>query len=124
MLVRKQCALPKLAASLVVVALSAQSGALARGGFPHDDPWNAEHIDRLPPEVRDSVVRMCEAKPNAAHYFATYLDHARIIRLLFEHFACEGTHAYRDPSGCLHEEFELSGSHYHLARSYYDRCND
>jgi hypothetical protein len=124
MLVRKQCTLPKLAASLAFVALSAQSSALARGGFPHDDPWNAEHIDRLPPEVRESVVRMCGAQASAAHYFATYLDHARIIRLHLEHFACEGTHAYRDASGCLHEEFELSGAHYHLARSYYDRCND
>jgi hypothetical protein len=27
--------------------------ALARGSqVGHDDPWNSEHIDRLPPEVR------------------------------------------------------------------------
>jgi hypothetical protein len=88
MLAQERRKVSKLAVCAGFVALFAQSSALARGGFPHDDPWNAEHIDRLPPEVRDSVVRMCGTRPSAEHYFATYLDHARIIKLHFEQFDC------------------------------------
>ena len=109
---------------LLLLVLCAQSGALARGGFSHDDPWNPEHIDRLPPEIRNSVIHMCSERPSAAHYFATYLDNARIIRLHFEHFDCEGRQIFRDADRCLHEEFELSHSHYRLIRSYYARCDD
>ena len=51
-------------------------------------------------------------RPNAEHYFATYLDLARIIKLHFERFNCEGRQMYRDAGLCLHDEFTLSGSHY------------
>jgi hypothetical protein len=67
---------------------------------------------------------MCRVRPNAAHYFATYLDNARIIKLHFEHFNCEGRQIYRNAALCLHEEFALSGSHYRLTRHYYGRCDD
>ncbi|HLG84426.1 MAG TPA: hypothetical protein VKY22_25740 [Bradyrhizobium sp.] len=109
---------------VLLLIACAPSSALARGSGLHDAPWNPEHIDRLPPEVRDAVLRMCRVKPDAAHYFATYLDHAKIIRLHFESFNCEGRQIYRDAGLCLHEEFTLSGAHYRQTRSYYDRCND
>ena len=113
------------AALPVLLVICAQSSALARGGgLPHDDPWNADHIDSLPPEVRSSVLHMCRVRPEAAHYFATYLDHARIIKLHFEDFNCEGRQMYRNAGLCLHEEFTLSGTHYHQTKSYYDRCKD
>jgi hypothetical protein len=107
------------------LVLCAQSSALARsGGASHDEPWNSEHIDRRPPEVRNSVLHMCRVRANAAHYFATYLDNARIIKLHFEHLNCEGRQIYRNAALCLHEEFALSGSHYRLTRHYYGRCDD
>ncbi|MFB9266667.1 hypothetical protein ACFFWD_26505 [Bradyrhizobium erythrophlei] len=110
---------------VLLFGLMAPSPAPARGSFPHDDPWNADHIDGLPPEVRSSVVQMCSTRPNAAHYFATYLDHARTIRLHFEHFSCEGARQiHRRAEGCLHQEFSQSGAHYRLIRNYYGRCDD
>jgi hypothetical protein len=122
----KPHSIPSLAAPcILLLVFCGQSGALARGsGFSHDEPWNAEHIDRLPPEVRNSVIHMCGVTPRAAHYFATYVDHAKIIKLHFEHFNCEGSQIYSHADRCLHEEFRLIGSHYQLARNYYGRCDD
>jgi hypothetical protein len=113
-----------LATCLLLLAACAQSCVFARGSSQHDEPWNPEHIDSLPPEVRSSVLHMCRVRPHAAHYFATYLDHARIIKLHFEDFSCEGRQMYRDAGRCLHEEFTLTGARYRQTRSYYDRCND
>jgi len=112
------------AASLLSLVLCTQSSAARSGGSPHDEPWNSEHIDRLPPDVRNSILRMCRVRPNAAHYFATYLDNSRIIKLHFEHFNCEGSQMYRHGALCLHQEFVLSDSHYRLTRSYYRTCDD
>jgi hypothetical protein len=113
------------ATCILLLVLCAQSGALARGGgFPHDEPWSSERIDYLPPEVRNAVFRMCRVRPTAAHYFATYLDNASIVKLHFEHFSCEGMQTYRHADRCLHEEFARLGSHYQLTRNYYGRCDD
>jgi len=67
---------------------------------------------------------MCRVRPVAAQYFATYFDNARMIKLHFEHFHCEGTPVYRDADQCLHEEFVRSDSRYRLARNYFGRCDD
>ena len=124
MTARQSCSFRRISAILLLM-LFAQSSALARGGgTSHDEPWNAEHIDGLPPEVRHSVLHMCQARPHAAHYFATYLDNARIIKLHFEHYSCEGRQAYRNVDGCLHQEYLRSGSRYRLVRNYYGRCDD
>jgi len=113
------------ATSVLLLVLCAQSSALARAGsFLRDEPWNTERIDHLPTEVRNSVLHMCRGQPTAAHYFATYFDIARIIRLRFEDLNCEGTQPYRDADRCLRQEFILSGSRYRLSRSYYGRCGD
>lgn len=110
---------------VLLLVLCAPSSALARGGgFAHDELWSSERIDRLPSEVRNAVFRMCRVRPTAAHYFATYLNNASIVKLHFEHFNCEGAPTYRNAGGCLHEEFARSGSHYQLIRNYYGRCDD
>ena len=67
---------------------------------------------------------MCKVKPTPEQYFATYFDDARIIKLHFERFNCEGQPIYREVDRCLHEGFILSGSHYRLLKTYYDRCGD
>jgi hypothetical protein len=36
-----------------------------------DPPWNPEHIDHLPADVRSAVLAKCPRRPNAGHYFAT-----------------------------------------------------
>ncbi len=114
-----------IATSILLLGLFIPSAAFARGSFPHDDPWNADHIESLPPEVRNSVIHMCGTRPNAGHYFATYLDHARVIKLHFEQFNCDdGLRIHRRADGCLHQEFSQSGAHYRLTRNYYGRCDD
>ena len=37
-----------------------------------DPPWNPDHINHLPVEIRNAVLAMCPATPDAGHYFATY----------------------------------------------------
>src|SRR5258706_12593520 len=83
--------LSAIAAGIVLLLLCDQPHALARGSqVGHDDPWNSEHIDRLPPEVRNAVIRMCRDPPRAGHYFATYFDNSRLMKLHFEHLHCKG----------------------------------
>lgn len=109
---------------ILLLASCAQSNALARaGGFPHEPRWSLERINYLPSEVQNSARHMCGMKPTAAHYLATSHDNARIIRLHFERFSCEGPQL-RDDGLCLNEEFVLSGSRYRLSRNYYARCDD
>ena len=110
---------------LLLALYCSHSSALARaGGFPHNVPWSSERVDRLPPEIRNAVLRMCRVRPTAAQYFATYLDNARIVKLHFEDFHCEEPQLHRDVDRCLREEYVRSDSHYRLARTYYGRCGD
>lgn len=95
------------------------SNGLARGRAGSEDRWNPEHINQLPAEVRNAVLRMCGHQPVAEHYFATYFDHSRLIKLHFEHFRCEGDAPLCSQSSCLHQEYVLSGGHYRLLRSFY-----
>jgi hypothetical protein len=110
-----------IAIGFLFVLDCAQSSALARGSAViHDDPWDPARIDRLPPDVRRAVLHMCPERPTAAHYFATYLDNSKIVRLHFEYFNCEGKLGFcRDATSCLREEFVSSDSRYRLLRSYY-----
>jgi hypothetical protein len=52
-----------------------------------DPPWNPDHIDHLPVEVRNAGLAMCPQTPTAGHYFAAYFHDQ--INLQFEHFHCE-----------------------------------
>jgi hypothetical protein len=52
--------LPVLAGTLLLCLFNRQP-AFARGSqVGHDDPWNSEHINRLPSEVRDAVIICAE----------------------------------------------------------------
>ena len=113
---------------LVLVALLSANtyttSADARGGMGAEDPWNPEHIRQLPTEVRDAVMRMCAHVPRAEHYFATYFQNSRLIKLHFENFRCEGGAPFCNQSGCLHQEYILSGGHYRLLKSFYGPRDD
>ena len=86
-----------------------------------DPPWNPEHIDHLPSEVRSAVVAKCSPRPNAGHYFATYFHDE--IHLHYEHLHCD-TVSFCTASQCLHQVYKMSGGHYRLAKSYYGSGND
>ena len=98
--------------------------AFARGSqVGHDDPWNSEHIERLPPEVRNAVVRMC-ADPRAGHYFATYCDNSHLLKLHFEHLHCDEQTTFCKGSSCLHQEYLSTSGRFRLIKSYYGTAND
>jgi len=110
-----------IAAGVVLLLLAHQLPAFARGSqVGHEDPWNSERIDRLPPEVRSAVTRMC-GNATAAHYFATFLDNSRLIKLHFEHLHCDEQARFCRGTSCLRQEYISAGGHYRLQRSYYGR---
>ena len=103
-----------IAAGILLLLLANQPPTFARGSqVGHDDPWNSERIDRLPPEVRSAVTHM------AAHYFATYFDNSRLIRLHFEHLHCDEQAKFCRGTSCLRQEYISTGGHYRLMRNYY-----
>jgi hypothetical protein len=115
--------LPLVAGALL--GLGGAAPAFARGSqVSHDAPWNSEHIDHLPPEIRKAVIHMCGAVPSAGHYFATYLDHSRVVKLHFEHLHCEDRSKFCNGGGCLHQEYISTGGHYRLIRNYYGSGSD
>jgi hypothetical protein len=108
---------------ILTLALAAMVliGAGAKAQHIKDPPWNPEHIDRLPADVRSAVMAKCPERPNAGHYFATYFHDE--IHLHYEHLHCD-TASYCNGSQCLHQVYKLSAGHYHLQKSSYGSRND
>jgi hypothetical protein len=102
---------------MAVLLTCAQSSAKG-GTIRSEDRYNPQHIDSLPPEIRNAIYQRC-GTPKALHPFATYFDNARRIVLHFEHFVCDGDGTYCTASGCLHQVYGSAGGHYRLIRSYY-----
>lgn len=114
-----------IAAGMILLLLCVQPRAFARSSQSgHDDPWNPDHIERLPPEVRNTVIRMCLAPPRAGHYFATYFGNSHLMKLHFEHLHCDGRATFCKGDSCLHQEYISTGGRYRLKKSYYGRNND
>jgi len=112
-------------AGALLLCLSNRQPPFSRGSqVGHDDPWNSEHIDRLPPEVRDAVIHMCGNPPRAGHYFATYFDNSRLIKLHFELLQCDRRATFCRSDSCLRQEYGLAGGHYRLMKSYYGRSTN
>jgi hypothetical protein len=78
----------------------------AQAQFARDPPGNAEHIDRLPADVRSAVLAKCPTRP-----------------VHDERLHCAGA-SFCNASGCLHRTFKLSAGHYHLAKTIYGSRND
>jgi hypothetical protein len=117
--------LSAIAAGVALLSLCNQPLTFARGSqVSHDDPWNPEHIERLPPEVRNAVIRMCRDPPRAGHYFATYFDNSRLMKLHFEHLHCDGQPIFCNEGSCLHQEYVSTGGRYRLMKSYHGHNND
>jgi hypothetical protein len=114
---RRSCAIALI--GLVLMASEQRSAAALGSRNASVSPWNPHHIDRLPPEVRDVVSRMCGRNPRATQYFATYLDNSRVIRLNFERLSCDDQGSICKQTSCLRQEYGLWGGHYRLSKSYY-----
>jgi hypothetical protein len=106
--------------AVVVGSISFSLSAFARGGmFYSHDPWNPEHINQLPAEIRNAVKRICSGSSWATHNFATYFQNSQVIKLHFEKFQCDSKEPFCTPVGCLHQTYVLTGSQYRLSSSYY-----
>lgn len=106
-----------------VLALSSPHPAAARSaGTGHDDPWNSEHIDVLPAEVRQYIAQICKSTPHAQHDFASYLPSEKRWRINLEYLRCEGLGTFRHGNQCLDVDFVAVGSHFRLARRSYAAC--
>jgi hypothetical protein len=113
-----------IATGVLLTLICQMSSAVARSGPGNaDHPWNPEHINQLPAEVRNAIGRLCGLSPRAAHYFATYSENSHFLNLHFEHSRCERERVCA-PAGCLHQVYVLSGGHYRLLKSYYGPGND
>jgi hypothetical protein len=100
------------------------SAAVARGSMgAADPPWNPDHINQLPPEVRNAVSHLCGPSLRAAHYFATYAENSRFLNLHFEHSQCQSQKVCTQ-AGCLHQVYVLIKGRYRLLRSFYGPDND
>jgi len=99
--------------------------AEARGSAVNGDaPWNPEHIDVLPVEVRHYITEICKGPPRAQHDFATYDPQEKRWRINLEYLQCNGhgLAEYRRGNQCLDVDFVAAGSHWRLARKNYADC--
>jgi hypothetical protein len=114
----------RVRAAMISLSLSWGANSIAVAQIVKDPPWNPDHIDHLPTEVRRAVLAMCGKPPSAGHYFATYSQNSRQINLHFEKFHCEQGPAFCTAAGCLHQVYALGAGHYRLVKSFYGSAND
>ena len=118
----RQLQLTVIAALLV---LAGPISASARSSMPADDRWNAQHIDALPPEVRNAIAsyaRICGGPLAAEHSFARYFQNGsvKLIGLHFENVRCGNRASICKASGCLHQVYiSRGGGPYRLLSSAY-----
>jgi hypothetical protein len=114
---------PISAAVLLLLSACHSPGFAFSSQGSQDSAWSSERIDRLPPEVRTALTHMCGNATQAAHYFATFLDNSRVIKLHFEYLHCDERARYCKGTSCLRQEYVSTGGHYRLQRSYYGGDN-
>jgi hypothetical protein len=88
----------------------------SRGSFFEDKIWDAQNIDRLPPEVRGALTRMCGPDLAAQRYFAGYFENSKFLVLHFGRLRCGEQSAIRFT--------QKKVDHYHLLKSYYGPSDD
>ena len=59
--------------SLMVILLTCAQSSAKGGNYHTEDRYNPQHIDNLPPEIRNSILHRCST-PKALHPFAGYFD--------------------------------------------------
>lgn len=114
-----------VAAFTLLTFANISSTANARGGLQLENPWASDHIEGLPPEIRQNVLKQARScgSARAQHYFSRSLSPSNsrysFISLHFEEFGCNHRSAFCRPSGCLHEVYASSGAGYRLVFSGY-----
>ena len=111
---------PLLALCLALLSISP---ALSKGsvGNKHD-PLDHNHVDNLPPDVRQYVAGICKGTPVAQHDFATYSPQEKRWRINLEYLRCKGLGEFRHGNQCLDVDFVAIGSHFRLLRKSYADC--
>jgi hypothetical protein len=115
----------QLTVTVVLFVLGGAISADARSSMPADDRWNAQHMDVLPPEVRNAVApyaRVCGGPLAAEHSFARYFQNGsvKLIGLHFENVRCGNRASICKASGCLHQVYiSRGGGPYRLLTSAY-----
>ena len=106
-----------------LIALLLTCSQSSATNYRTEDRYNPQHIDSLPPKIRNFIFHRC-AEPKALHPFASYYDDSKRIVLHFEHFVCDGDGTDCNSSGCLHQVWVALRGHYRLVRSYYTLAGD
>lgn len=109
--------------AFILVPLIGNQSFAKGGSLTSEDRYNPQHIESLPPEIRDAVIHRC-GTPKALHPFASYPENLQKVVLHFEHFYCSTSDTFCGPSGCLHQIYVSSRGHYRLLRSYYAPAGD
>lgn len=111
---------PFLALCLVLLSIPP---ALSMGsvGNKHD-PFDPNHINLLPPDVRRYIAGICKGTPVAQHDFATYSPQEKRWRINLEYLQCGVIGEYRRGNQCLDVDFVATGAHFRLVRKTYAAC--
>ena len=103
--------------------LCSELPAVSKGSAVNrDDPWNPQHIDDLPIEVRQYIVGVCHGPASAQHDFATYSPYEKRWRINLEYLRCNGLGEFRRGSQCLDVDFIEVGARFRLAGKQYRDC--
>jgi hypothetical protein len=95
----------------------------SKGSSPvKDDPWNPEHLNVLPVEVRQYISAICKGPAHAQHDFATFSPRENRWRINLEYLQCKGVGEYRRGNQCLDVDFVATGSRFRLATKQYRGC--
>lgn len=105
---------------LCIAILASISPATGVPVAPVDPPWSAERIELLPPEIRQAVVSRCGPDAEAEHYFATYDNNSKLVRLDYSLLRCDRPQRLCTSSGCLQQTFTKSHGRYVLTHSNYE----
>jgi hypothetical protein len=94
------------------------------GSINKDDPWDRNHLESLPAELREYIATICQGPPRAQHDFATYNPQERRWRINIEYLRCEGLarSGFRRGRECLNVDFVKVGGSYRIARKDYAEC--
>ncbi|GIQ71728.1 hypothetical protein BraRD5C2_01640 [Bradyrhizobium sp. RD5-C2] len=105
------------------ILLSSALPAVSKSSIGHNDgPWNADHIDDLPSEVRHYIAGICRGPATAQHDFATYSHREKRWRINLEYLRCNGIGAFRRGNQCLDVDFVEQGSRFHLGEKQFRDC--
>ena len=109
--------------ALYVLLCSGLPGFSKGSGSPNkDDPWNAEHINILPREIRTYIAGICKGPARAQHDFANYYPQDHLWRINLEYLHCSGLGEFRRGNQCLDVDFVAVGSGYRLAKKHFADC--